>query len=272
MNGARTLSAALALCAAVAGVRSPATAAEAATLAPPPQTRAAPADAPLTLDGPLQEVAIEIDFDGAPLTLSGAVRGGPPAGPGSGLAIVVVGGERAVAVMRKDRRFGLWMNVERRAAAAAPSLYALARYGDATPPGFEPLAFAPPPRPLNDADPGGARPFREALVRLRQAEGRFQAKPAAIEFSEDGRFRATIRLPATLLEGEHRVLAALMEGGAVRARASRRFDVRKRGLEAWIHRASQERPFFYGLFTLLAAVGAGWAAHRGFRWFLDRHG
>lgn len=224
----------------------------------------------LRLEGPLPNVAIHIDFNGATLRLSGAISGGPPQGPGSGLAIVVLGEARPALVMRKERRFGLWLNVDRRLIPAAPSLYAAAGYGDAWPAGLAPEALVAEPVEVRGSQPGPAEPFRRAVTRLRVAEGRYTLDPAPIRFRPDGGFDAEIALPANLLAGEYRVIAALVGDGVVRARAARRFEARKAGIEAWLYRASNETPFLYGLATLLAAVAAGWAADRAFRRLSER--
>ncbi|MFN6979967.1 MAG: TIGR02186 family protein, partial [Gemmobacter sp.] len=79
--------------------------------------------------------------------------------------------------------------------------------------------------------------------------------------------RADVRLPANLTEGRFRVRVFLVRGGDVVDHLETAIDVEKQGLERWLHRLAFDRPFAYGILSLVIAVGAGWAASAAFRAF-----
>jgi uncharacterized protein (TIGR02186 family) len=86
-----------------------------------------------------------------------------------------------------------------------------------------------------------------------------------VSLTDETLFRADVALPANLTEGDYRVRMFLTRGGTVVDFREEVINVRKEGLERFIHNLAHEQPLLYGLLSLLLAVGAGWGASAAFR-------
>ena len=77
------------------------------------------------------EIDITATFTGSEILLFGAIRRDAPVPDGNlGIIVTVAGPEGPVTVRRKERRFGIWVNVDDVKIAAAPSFYAVATSAD----------------------------------------------------------------------------------------------------------------------------------------------
>lgn len=222
----------------------------------------------------LASVAITADFTGEEILVYGAVRrtAPPPDAPPLEVIITVEGPPTSVTVRRKERVFGVWANVETIRIDRAPSFYAIASTGDLV----DILSRAENlrhritiPRAIGftgevapQIDPA---PFVEALIRIRQAEGKYALGEGGAGLAQDTLFHAEVRLPANLTEGDYRVRMFLLRGGVVLDVEEQTIPVAKAGLERWIFNLSREQPFIYGILSLLLAVVAGWGASAGFQ-------
>jgi uncharacterized protein (TIGR02186 family) len=218
-------------------------------------------------------VAITADFTGEEILIYGAVKrqAPPPAGP-LDVAITVEGPSSAVAVRRKARVWGIWMNTDSVWIDAAPTLYAVASTGplDAIlSPETDLVHRISIPRAIRATGAAGrsseAPAFVAALLRLRAAEGRYEAPGRGVQLVEDTLFRTDIRLPPDLTEGDYRVRMFLLRGGRVVDRTEAMIPVRKAGIERAIFTLSQSQPLLYGLLSVVLAVAAGWGASAAFR-------
>ena len=73
------------------------------------------------------EVSITATFDGSDILIFGAIKRDAPKPDGElGVIVTVSGPDQQVTVRRKDRRFGIWVNVDDVEIDAAPSFYAVA--------------------------------------------------------------------------------------------------------------------------------------------------
>ncbi|MFN3643669.1 MAG: TIGR02186 family protein [Gemmobacter sp.] len=220
-------------------------------------------------------VAITANFDGSEIIVYGAVRreAPPPAGA-LDVIVTIEGPSGPVTVRRKERRWGIWVNAQAVRIAAAPSFYAIAttaplpdilsetenlRHKISIPRAIRAIGSA--------ADAEDSPAFTEALIRLRRADGAYLVQDGAVDFAEATLLRADVRLPANLTEGRFRVRVFLVRGGDVVDHLETAIDVEKQGLERWLHRLAFDRPFAYGILSLVIAVGAGWAASAAFRAF-----
>ena len=79
----------------------------------------ATAQAALVADLDQKEVQISTDFNGAELLLFGALK----LQDDDGIAIVVSGPPKSVAVRRKDKVAGIWINTESATLVGIPSFY-----------------------------------------------------------------------------------------------------------------------------------------------------
>lgn len=219
-------------------------------------------------------VSITADFDGSEILIYGAVKRDSPAPEGGPLEVIVTveGPSTPVAVRRKDRVFGIWVNNASVHVDSAPSFYAVAttgplnhilsdidnlRFGITIERVIRAIGIA------DEADQAGE--FVLALLRVRTNEGRYRILEGKVELTEDTLFRTDVVLPSNLTEGEYKVRLFLLRDKRVVASQEKVIGVRKEGLERFIFNLAQERPLIYGLVSLVLAALAGWGASAAFR-------
>jgi uncharacterized protein (TIGR02186 family) len=184
----------------------------------------------------------------------------------------VEGPPQRLAVWRKARRAGIWMNVERVRIASAPSFYAVATSGrlasalSATENLRHRVSIPLAIRAFGTmAEAEDAPAFTEALIRLRTEAGLFRLSEGAVEVTRETLFRTSVALPATLTEGQYVVRVLLSRGGQVLDVTQTAVAVHKSGLEARMANLARDQPIAYGLLAVALAVGAGWGASAAFR-------
>ncbi|ARJ68862.1 TIGR02186 family protein [Paracoccus contaminans] len=240
-----------------------------ATAAPP----AAPAERIVT--GLSQDaVSINTSFTGSDILIYGAIRRDAPPETGRPLGIIVTveGPAQQVAVRRKERVGGIWINTRTVRIGAAPDFYAVATSGRL------PLMLERDEDVRHRISPAlairalsgmtaaeDATPFTAALLALRTQAGRYRVDEGAVKITDGILFEADVRMPSNLVEGDYRARIFLVRDGKVIDSNQAPIRVRKVGLERWVYRLSLERPFWYGLLSLALAVAAGWGASAGFR-------
>ncbi|NHB76265.1 TIGR02186 family protein [Rhodobacter calidifons] len=219
-------------------------------------------------------VSITADFDGSEILIYGAVKreAPPPEGGPIEVIITVEGPSTPVAVRRKGRVAGIWVNTASVRIDSAPSFYAVAstgplrhilsdtenlRHGITIDRVIRAIGISA------EADRSGE--FVEALMRVRTGEGRYRVLEGKVELTEDTLFRTDIVLPSNLTEGEYKVRLFLLRAKQVIASQERVIGVRKEGLERFLFNLAQERPLIYGLLSLVLAAVAGWGASTAFR-------
>lgn len=219
-------------------------------------------------------VSITADFDGSEILIYGAVKREAPAPEGGPLEVIVTveGPSTPVAVRRKDRVAGIWVNNASVRVDSAPSFYAVAttgplnhilsdvdnlRYGITIERVIRAIGIA------EEADQAGE--FVLALLRVRTNEGRYRVLEGKVELTEETLFRTDVVLPANLTEGEYKVRLFLLRDKRVIDSQERVIGVRKEGLERFVFNLAQEQPLIYGLVSLVLAALAGWGASAAFR-------
>lgn len=219
-------------------------------------------------------VSITADFDGSEILIYGAVKRDAPAPEGGPLEVIITveGPSTPVAVRRKDRVAGIWVNNASVHVDSAPSFYAVAttgplnyilsdidnlRYGITIERVIRAIGIA------EEADQAGE--FVLALLRVRTNEGRYRVLEGKVELTEETLFRTDVVLPANLTEGEYKVRLFLLRDKRVIASQERVIGVRKEGLERFVFNLAQEQPLVYGLLSLVLAALAGWGASAAFR-------
>jgi uncharacterized protein (TIGR02186 family) len=219
-------------------------------------------------------VSITADFDGSEILIYGAVKRDAPAPEGGPLEVIgtVEGPSAPVAVRRKDRVVGIWVNNASVMVDSAPSFYAVAttgplnhilsdvdnlRYGITIERVIRAIGIA------DEAERAGE--FVLALLRVRTNEGRYRVLEGKVELTEDTLFRSDVVLPANLTEGEYKVRLFLLRDKRVIAHQERVIGVRKEGLERLIFNLAHQQPLVYGLLSLVLAALAGWGASAAFR-------
>ncbi len=160
-------------------------------------------------------VSITADFDGSEILIYGAVKRDTPAPADRGpleVIVTVEGPSTPVAVRRKARVAGIWVNTDSVLVDSAPSFYAVATSG--------PLSHI-----LSDTDnlrygitierviravgitaeAEDSGDFLQGLMRVRTNEGRYRVLQGKVELTEETLFRTDVILPSNLTEGESKV-------------------------------------------------------------------
>lgn len=212
-------------------------------------------------------VAITTGFHGAEVLLFGAIEG-----PGD-VIVIVRGPERRLAMHRKSRVLGVWVNTASMTFERAPSFFSMA---SSRPPeeiaaatvlarhemGLEYLRLKLPPA---KASANLAAEWRAGLIRNHQAQGLYSAEVTPVTFLGSRLFRTKIVLPANVRTGVYKVEVFLLQDGQVVSAQTTPLSVNKIGAEAVIFRFANERPGLYGAVAILLALVAGLMAHLAFR-------
>ncbi|WP_342068883.1 TIGR02186 family protein [Yoonia algicola] len=213
------------------------------------------------------EVAITATFEGSEILIFGAIkRDAPVEAEGDlGVIVTVAGPDNPVTVRKKDRRLGIWVNVESVDVDIAPTFYAVATnrpLGEILSATEDLNTRISTERAIRSigAPAENVQNFTEALIRIRSAQGLYQTLPEGVSVAEEALFRTLIPLPANLTEGEYTAEIYLTRGGQIVDLYTTTIPVKKVGLERWLYNLAHENPFLYGLMSLSIAIAAGWGA------------
>lgn len=220
------------------------------------------------------QVQINTNFDGSEILIFGAIKRETeiPDGPPLQVIVTVAGPSVPVTVRRKERRFGIWVNVDAVEVDLAPSFYAVATSApwvktiseveDLRHSVSVPRAIRSVGAPMSVQD---SQSFTEALIRVRTENGLYQLREETVALNQETLFDTSVQLPANLTEGAYVTRILLTRDGTVIAQHETVIDVGKVGLERWLFNLSREQPLIYGLLSLAIAIIAGWGASAGFR-------
>jgi uncharacterized protein (TIGR02186 family) len=220
------------------------------------------------------EVAITTNFDGSDILIFGAIRREAPISSGDPIEVIVTvsGPSVPVTVRRKEKRYGIWVNVDSVKVDSAPSFYAVAtsvpfnkalrdvedlRYRVSIPRAIRSVGA---PQNIEDS-----QSFTEAVIRVRSKEKLYHLLPETVSVDEQTLFSSDIDMPANLTEGAYAIRVLLTRDGSVVSEYETKIEVRKVGLERWLFNLSREQPLLYGLMSLAIAIAAGWGASAVFR-------
>jgi uncharacterized protein (TIGR02186 family) len=223
-------------------------------------------------------VSVSSSFTGVDLVLFGTIeREGLTAGRAGGYDIVVtvMGPRQMMVTRRKDRVFGIWVNVDSRTFVAAPSYLAVLTnrpIDQIAPPedlrrlqiGLENTVL---PQEIGEdiADVSHDDPFRVAFLRLMVQQGLYREQTNAVTFLTPTAFRTTIPVPADAAIGAYEVDVKLFADGALVARDVSAFELYKVGFEQFVAYAAHAHGLLYGLATAGLALLVGWLASVVFR-------
>ncbi len=217
-------------------------------------------------------INITANFEGSEILIFGAVSRDAPAPDGDLEVIITVEGPSLpVAVRRKDRRFGIWVNTDVVEVDAAPSFYAVA-----TTSAFDEVITQTEDLRHQVSIPNAIRAvgigvedgesFTSALIRIRERGDLYQTIEGGVTLRNETLFDTSIQLPANLVEGDYRTRIFLTRGGNVIDVYEQDIAVRKVGLERFIYNLAHDRPLVYGILSLVIAIAAGWLASAVFRY------
>ncbi|MEX3006874.1 TIGR02186 family protein [Hoeflea sp. TYP-13] len=222
------------------------------------------------------EIAITSDFAGADLIVFGALDNADPLLLQLGQYDIIValeGPPKETVVRKKDRVFGIWINRYSMRFEPAPASYSIS----STLPinritkeielsgrtiGIEHIHLTPAG---NVGDGTRVPEFKSALLRLRVEDGLYQSEPVGVEFVSSSLFRATLRLPASIPVGEHRLRAFLFKNNEFVMERNLRLRVVKTGIEQFVFELAHQQAFLYGLLAVGLAMITGWLASVIFR-------
>lgn len=232
----------------------------------------------LVTDLSKHQISIRSNFTGTEILIFGAIEADDPDNLATERDVIVVvsGPSLPVTVRRKNNVAGLWINTEAVTFERVPTFYAIASTRPLTRVasaetrtveglGFDQLSLGS----VTGHGPAGAlinvtaverAAFTEALVRNKQADGLFRTEPAGVAFLGRSLFRATVGIPATVPNGLYTAKVYLVSDGKVSDVASAPLYVVKSGMERAIYAFAHEKPFLYGIFAVVFATFAGWAA------------
>jgi uncharacterized protein (TIGR02186 family) len=231
------------------------------------------ADEEIVLGLSQAEVSITTNFNGSEILVYGAVKRETPIPEGPPLEVVmtIAGPSQPVVVRRKEKRLGIWVNTEAVEVDRAPSFYAVVTSGpmNAVLKRIEdlrhkisiPRAIRSVGAPMTIQDSAS---FTDGLIRIRSEANLYQVMEGGVKVDEQTLFRAAVRLPAALTEGDYATRIFLTRDGNIVSQSQTIIDVRKVGLERWLFNLSRENAPVYGLMSLVIAIAAGWAASAAF--------
>jgi uncharacterized protein (TIGR02186 family) len=223
---------------------------------------------PLVADLSSHLVAITTGFSGTDVLLFGATDG-----PGD-IAVVVRGPEQAEVIRRKGRRGPIWVNTEEVAFHEAPSYYRVAS--------SRPLAEFAPQTLLSryqigidnirmntvadtSLEPEEVTDFRKAFVRLKTEANLYDQGLGAINFMSNRLFRTELHFPSNVPTGTYLVEVYLFRDGEVTSAEIVPRTIAQIGTSADIFDFAHNLAPLYGIFAILLAASAGWAASVAFR-------
>lgn len=225
-----------------------------------------------------QRITITSSFTGDSIVLFGVIE--PNAAPGEAMkpndvVVTVRGPNESFVTWRKERRFGLWINVDSRSFLAAPSYLAVlsnrppAQIAAADTLRREQAGFANNrllQRVGSDyADVVPGDPFRQAFLRVKQAQGLYVENTAGVEFIAPHVFRTVIPVPGIAPVGTYEVVVKSFVDGALAHRGMLNLEVAKIDFEQAVATAAEYHPWLYGIATMLGALAVGFVANLAFR-------
>ena len=219
------------------------------------------------------EVAITATFEGSNILIFGAIRREAPLPAGAlGVIVTVAGPDMPLTVRRKERRLGIWINVDDVKIDQAPSFYAVASSAPltkilrASEDLHNQITLTQSVRQIgtNVLD---SRSFSRALMRIRQKNGLYQTLEGAVSLSRDTLFETRIAMPANLTEGFYEARIFLTRDGNIVDKYTTTIPVKKVGMERWLYNLAHENALLYGLMSLVIAIAAGWGASAVFGFF-----
>lgn len=223
-------------------------------------------------------VAITSNFDGEDLVLFGTIEPDatrPVVRPAYDLVVTVTGPRQTLRTRRKERVFGIWVNVDSREFVRVPSYLGVLSNRPVNEMATQDTLrlhqvgidnFLLPQRIGPDiADTVRDDPYRVAFVRLEGEQGLYRESATAVTFLTPTVFRAAIPLPAAVPTGNYAIDVKLFADGTMVARTNSALEVIKAGFEQHVAETARDYGLLYGLATALMALLTGWLASVVFR-------
>jgi uncharacterized protein (TIGR02186 family) len=220
------------------------------------------------------QIQITSNYAGTDIVVFGAIESPASVETSSARDVVVVvrGPETDFAVRRKARIAGIWINRDEITLYGMPSYYFLASTRPLTKIAsaetlrrFQLGLSSVTPKGESTHSPRKGEPFRAAAIRIRERQKLYTQAPAGVEFLGYSLFRVRVPVPANVATGEYTVQVFLFRDGSVVSAQTTPLFVDQIGLERRLFNFAHDRPFAYGLATVLLAMLLGWASSLIFR-------
>jgi len=217
----------------------------------------------IEVDMSAREIAIKSDFTGAEIVVFGAVEASKQAAATSGyydVIMVIRGPVQSVVTRKKERVAGVWVNGPSESFNVS-SFYAvlstrpLDEIASTQTLRWHGIEFNP--KPQNPDGPPPPDAFEEALVRLKGQQALYVEKPFAVTFLSGSLFRGNVTLPTQVAEGEYTAQVYLLHDGKLVSRDDVSLTVQKEGIERILYTLAYQRPWLYGLVSVLLAAACG---------------
>jgi uncharacterized protein (TIGR02186 family) len=224
-------------------------------------------------------VPVTSSFTGTEIVVFGAVDNSrqPAAEAGTyDIVIVVEGTPGRLAVRKKSRMGGIWLNTRNANFDDVPSYYAIWSTrplediaSEATMIGYEIGFDHVRMTPVGGTESAGtssklpaadAGEFRTALVRLKTQEGLYVKNEFGVSFIGRSLFRANIALPPNVTVGPFDTRVYLFRNEKLLSQYNVRLNLEREGVERYLHNFAFSWPLIYGVATVLLAIAAGLAA------------
>ena len=187
--------------------------------------------------------------------------------------IVVVRGQNAdMAVRRKARVAGIWVNSNKITLNQIPAYYFVASTrplaqiaSQQTLKLYQIGAANVEPQSASTRNVAKAEPYRLALIAQLRRAHLYAEAPNAVEFLGSTLFRAHVPVPAGAPRGQYTVEVYVVRNGQVMDVQSTPFFVDQIGLERDLHHFAFHWPIIYGFTTVLMALMLGWLSSLVFR-------
>lgn len=247
-----------------------------ATGQPPPAP--GPAER-IEADVSTRTIAITSGYSGAEILVFGTIENSRQPSAESGfydVVVVVEGAPEPLMVRKKGRVAGLWVNSKTFNFNAVPSYYAVAstrpleEFADVAALeengiGLDAVRMAASAGSAVRVSSEDLIAYKDAVSRLKQAARLFQRDDYGVIFTGRSLFRATIALPATVPVGPLTARVYLFKDGKLLSRFQSRVVLEREGIERWLYAFALDRPFLYGIVTVLLALTTGVVASAVFR-------
>lgn len=204
-------------------------------------------------------ISIGSFFQGAELQVTAVI-------PGDAEAVIEVRGpHREEHLVRKGRRWGMWMNAGDLTISDIPSLYFYAATNpDLTTMPSAPWGYAALERQsqiTGAVQPEGEAFFFKQFIALKESEGMFRSGPdgVATEAGPEGTKRLTkvFWLPARVPPGAYQVFLRLVQDGGTIVEKHQEFQIAKVGLPSLVSIMAHEQAILYGVVAVIIALVAG---------------
>lgn len=223
-------------------------------------------------------ITVTPNYSGDELVLFGSIERDSkslPTGTSYDIVVTVSGPRADMVTRRKERKLGIWVNVDSRQFIQVPGylgIFANRPLDNIASPDTQRrhqigLTGFPLPQRLGPdvANVVASDPFRSAFVRLRTEHGLYREETNAVTFLTPTLFRTGIPLPAEVPIGTYDIDIKLFANGAFVTKAETAFDIVKVGFEQFVANSARQHGLLYGLATALMAIMTGWLASVIFR-------